>query len=84
MDYIHMRKVTLSKIYFLFTNHTVTEVAEYIGYNERSYFSKIFKKFERQTIQEYKLTKEHPGNKAAIRTSDTKQFISEVFKIDLL
>jgi two-component system response regulator YesN len=83
MEYIHMRKIILSKMYFLFTDYTISDVAEHMGYNERSYFSKVFKKFERQTIQEYRQINHRADTQAAIAASDTQKFIMEVFGIKL-
>jgi two-component system response regulator YesN len=84
MDYIHMRKLVISKIYFLFTDHTISDVAEYIGYNERSYFSKIFKKFEKLTIQQYKQINHRTDIQAAIVSSNPQKFIHDVFNLTLV
>ncbi|SDB23184.1 two-component system, response regulator YesN [Eubacterium oxidoreducens] len=54
MEYLHMRKIHLAKGYFYLTNDSVAEVAFKLGYNESSYFSKVFKKYENMTIQQYK------------------------------
>lgn len=35
-------------------NKDLLEVAFYLGYNESSYFSKVFKKFEKMTVKQYK------------------------------
>jgi two-component system response regulator YesN len=83
MEYIHMRKIILSKMYFLFTDQTISDVAEHMGYNERSYFSKVFKKFEKQTIQQYRQTNHRADTQAAIAASDSQKFIMEIFGIKL-
>ncbi|KNZ40255.1 response regulator transcription factor [Acetobacterium bakii] len=54
MEYIHMRKMMLAKWYFLANDVSLTDVAYRLGYNECSYFSKVFKKYEHVTVLEYK------------------------------
>ncbi len=54
MEYLHLKKLNLAKAYFTFTDHSASEVAFRLGYNERGYFSKVFKKYERGTVREYK------------------------------
>lgn len=49
-----MRKLHLAKGYFYFTEDSIAEVAFRLGYNESSYFSKVFKKFENMTVKQYK------------------------------
>ncbi|MDR0738778.1 MAG: hypothetical protein LBF33_01330, partial [Oscillospiraceae bacterium] len=34
--------------------HSASEVAFRLGYNESAYFSKVFKKYERDTVRQYK------------------------------
>ena len=53
-EYIHLRKLHLAKGYFYFTQDSISEIAFRLGYNESSYFSKIFKKFENMTVKEYR------------------------------
>ena len=53
-EYLHMRKLHLAKGYFYFTEDSIAEVAFRLGYNESSYFSKVFKKFENMTVKQYK------------------------------
>jgi two-component system response regulator YesN len=83
MEYIHIRKMILSKIFFLFTDSTISDVAERMGYNERSYFSKVFKKFEKLTIQEFKQTSRRSDVLATVAASDGRRFVSEVFGLAL-
>lgn len=54
MAYIHMRKMSLAKWYFLKHQTSLTDAAYRLGYNESSYFSKVFKKYEHVTVLEYK------------------------------
>ena len=57
-----MRKIYLAKGYFYFTDDSIAEVAFRLGYNESSYFSKVFKKvtgmspkeYENMTVKQYK------------------------------
>lgn len=53
-EYLHMKKIHLAKGYFYFTEDSIGEVAFRLGYNESSYFSKVFKKYEKMTVKEYK------------------------------
>ncbi len=54
MEYLHMRKINMAKSYFCFTDLSITDVAFKLGYNESSYFSKVFKKYENTTVYKYK------------------------------
>lgn len=54
MDYLHMRKIYLAKTYFCFTESNITDVAFKLGYNESGYFGKVFKKYEKITVNKYK------------------------------
>lgn len=53
-EYLHMKKLHLAKGYFYFTDDSIAEVAFRLGYNESSYFSKVFKKYENMTVKQYK------------------------------
>jgi two-component system response regulator YesN len=54
MDYIHLHKLHLAKMIFAYTGESAAEVAFTLGYTEAGYFSKVFKKFENRTVQQYK------------------------------
>lgn len=54
-EYIHMKKIHLAKGYFYFTEDSIADVAFRLGYNESSYFSKVFKKYEKITVKQYKM-----------------------------
>jgi two-component system response regulator YesN len=66
MEYIHIKKLALAKALFLFTEKSVAEVAEMIGYNERSYFGKVFKKYENSTIQQFRQLTVRADTQAAL------------------
>ncbi len=53
-EYLHMKKIHLAKTYFYFNKDSIVNVAFKLGYNESSYFSKVFKKYENMTVKEYK------------------------------
>ena len=52
-DYIHLRKLLLSKRMMLTENCTAADAAYRLGYQESTYFSHVFKKYEGMTIQEF-------------------------------
>ena len=54
MDYLHLRKVHSAKMRFTYAGHSAAEVAFALGYSEAGYFSKVFKKYEGITVQQYK------------------------------
>lgn len=65
MEYLHMRKINLAKGYFCFTDDSIADVAFRLGYNESSYFSKVFKKYEFMTVHQYKkMMQEESGVKS--------------------
>lgn len=53
-EYLHMKKIHLAKTYFYFNRDSIVDVSFKLGYNESSYFSKVFKKYENMTVKEYK------------------------------
>ncbi|MEA5083182.1 MAG: response regulator [Lachnospiraceae bacterium] len=58
MEYLHMRKLQLAKAYFIFFDESIGEVSFALGYNESSYFCKVFKKYEQMTVHQFKNTLE--------------------------
>jgi YesN/AraC family two-component response regulator len=53
-DYINQRRVNASLILLVTTKLPVGEVAEKVGYINRNYYSRIFKKIEGMTPKEYR------------------------------
>lgn len=53
MEYIHMRKLAIAKVY-LTTNASIADISFNLGYSERGYFSKVFKKYENMTVFQYR------------------------------
>lgn len=54
MEYLHMKKLMLAKVYLTFTKFSVAEIAFRLGYNESNYFGKVFKKYEHVTAFQYR------------------------------
>ena len=54
MNYIHMQKISLAGEYLYFTEYSIADISFKLGYNESSYFSKIFKKYEHLTCTEFR------------------------------
>lgn len=55
MDYIHLKKLAQAKMYMAFTDLTITEISYRMGYNDSSYFSKVFKKYEGMAPKQYQM-----------------------------
>ncbi|MDR2340711.1 MAG: response regulator [Deltaproteobacteria bacterium] len=84
MEYIHIKKISLAKAYLLFTEYPVSEVSALTGYNERSYFGKVFKKFEQKTIKEYCRDFSKADALAALSLSESQRTVREIFGMDLI
>lgn len=69
-EYLHMKKMHLAKGYFYFTEDSIADVAFRLGYNESSYFSKVFKKYEKMTVKEYKKKMRQKPGKAVDKKED--------------
>ena len=54
MDYVHLRKISKAKMYIVLTDYTMTQIGQHAGYNDGSYFSKIFKKYVGMTPKQYR------------------------------
>ncbi len=81
MVYLHMRKLSLAKAYFIFTEHSLAEVAFRLGYNESGYFSKVFKKYEKLTVQNYRRICGRLDNQTALVTSPCQEQAMMVFGV---
>ncbi|MDR2456170.1 MAG: response regulator [Deltaproteobacteria bacterium] len=79
MEYVHLKKLALAKAYFLFTERSVSEVAELTGYNERSYFGKVFKKFVKSTVQQFRQLTVRADTQAAMVMSSSHDRILRFF-----
>lgn len=66
-EYLHLKKMHLAKGYFYFTEDSIAEVAFRLGYNESSYFSKVFKKYEKMTVKEYKKEVRSRNDRKAVK-----------------
>lgn len=58
-DYIHKRKILRAKQELLHTGRSIGEIALDVGYNEYTYFSKVFRKYENMGVREYRNTSDH-------------------------
>lgn len=54
MHYIHLKKINLAKEYICLSKRNLSEIYAMVGYNEFSYFCKLFKKYEKMTVSEFK------------------------------
>lgn len=54
VEYIHVHKIEESKYFLELTNMTIGEIAELFSFCNPGYYSKIFKKFEGRTPNEYR------------------------------
>jgi two-component system response regulator YesN len=84
MEYIHMKKLSLAKAYLLFTEYPVSEVSALTGYNERSYFGKVFKKFEQKTVKEYCRDFSKAEDLAALSQTESQNTFKEIFGLDVI
>lgn len=57
VNFIHLKKVNLAKEFIILENQSVSDVAFNLGYNESGYFSKIFKKYEKITVEQFRKTR---------------------------
>lgn len=53
-DYININRVDNAKIYLVKTKMKISDIAKKVGYKNLSYFSYIFRKFEKCTPKEYR------------------------------
>jgi two-component system response regulator YesN len=83
MEYIHIKKISLAKAYLLFTGYPVSEVSALTGYNERSYFGKVFKKFEQKTVREYCKDFSKADALSSLSASDGQRIVKEILGMEL-
>ncbi|MGN1142902.1 MAG: response regulator [Oliverpabstia sp.] len=55
MEYIRIRKIHLAKINLIFTHKSIEDIAYYLGFNEKNYFTKVFRKYEGISIKDYQI-----------------------------
>jgi AraC-like DNA-binding protein len=84
MEYIHLKKLSRAKAYLLFTEYPVSEVSALTGYNERSYFGKVFKKFEQKTVKEYCRDFARAQDLAVLSHSESQNTLKEIFGLDTI
>lgn len=54
MDYIHFSRIRRAKVNIAYTDLSMADIAFQLGYSESSYFTKVFKKYEGMTPQQYR------------------------------
>lgn len=54
MTYIHLKKINIAKRLIFNENFSVSDAAFKLSYNEGNYFSKVFKKYEGLTVEQYR------------------------------
>lgn len=59
-EYIHEQKVAEAKSMLLYSDRTISEIADYLKFNSQSYFGKLFKKHTDMTPQDYRRKNKPP------------------------
>ena len=54
MNYIHLKKINMAKEYICVSRMSISDVFVKVGYSEFSYFCKVFKKYEENTVSNFK------------------------------
>lgn len=54
INYIIYKRVEEAKHLLINTNHSLSQIAQILGFSSQSYFSQVFKKFTHQSPKEYK------------------------------
>ncbi|EHL19663.1 hypothetical protein HMPREF9628_01352 [Peptoanaerobacter stomatis] len=54
MNYIHIKKINIAKEYICLSRMNISEIFFKVGYNEFSYFCKVFKKYEKTTVSRFR------------------------------
>ncbi len=55
VNYIHLKKMMIAKELLAYRELNISGVAFQLSYNESSYFCKVFKKYNKKTVEQYKL-----------------------------
>jgi YesN/AraC family two-component response regulator len=45
-EYLHMVRVTKAKEFLIYTDMSISEIADYLGYCDQAYFNRVYKKIE--------------------------------------
>lgn len=53
-NFIHLKKINLAKEFIILENQNISDIAFNLGYNEYGYFSKVFKKYEKITVEQFR------------------------------
>jgi len=59
-EYIHELKVAEAKSMLLYSDRSITEIADYLKFNSQSYFGKLFKKYATMTPHEFRKKNKSP------------------------
>lgn len=54
-EYILLKKIEQAKFYIKTTDKSFSEISDFLGFEDSSYFTKLFKKYEGITPKEYKI-----------------------------
>lgn len=59
-EYIHEQKINAAKNMLLYSDRTITEIADYLKFSSQSYFGKLFKKYTDMTPQTFRKQNKPP------------------------
>lgn len=59
-DYIHEQKILAAKNMLMYSDRTITEIADYLKFSSQSYFGKLFKKHTDMTPQTFRKQNKPP------------------------
>lgn len=55
IEYIKLRRISMAKKKLQFTDMSIADIAQFCGFDNASYFSKLFKKYEGMTPMQYRM-----------------------------